>query len=504
MLLIQAFDAANGTSCRGSCCSSTRFRQNSQPAVDLIQRAPGELVLWQEYWSWMTMRRSRPPSACCWSAPAIAWSPPATGRKGLALFEAGDFDLLFLDIFMPGMDGFETMRMVRQQRPQIPIIVISGRPISSEADTAPDFLTMATKLGAISSLQKPFRPADLLAAVTGCLEAARRVSSPPTDRRRCCFLPVMRHSIRSGPAACRAEREGVRTPDMTLTTRLAIAMIALVAIAVSAVGWLSYRNLEQALLPRARDRIETHSRQVATDLEYYAASATGDVAGFRSAAALHGLIRARRAGGIDPVDGVSEKTWRDRLASRLAAELEAKPAYAMFRIIGLDDDGRELVRVDRAGPNETVRIVPEEELQREKRSRLFPGNDPAGPRTNLRLAARSGSPQRTDRGGAQADASRRDADLRRRRQAVRHFHDQCRHAARVRPRPVIGVAGRDDLRRQPAGRLSHSPRSFARIRLVARQAERLESRLPASGVAGWSNARQSRTSCRIRPPGPAG
>jgi PAS domain S-box-containing protein len=149
---------------------------------------------------------------------------------------------------------------------------------------------------------------------------------------------------------------------MTLTTRLAIAMIALVAIAVSAVGWLNYRNLEQALLLRARDRIETHSRQLATDLEYYAASAIGDVAASRSAAALHGLIRARRAGGIDPVDGVSEKTWRDRLASRFAAELEAKPTYAMLRIIGLDDDGRELVRVDRAGPNDTVRIVPEEGL----------------------------------------------------------------------------------------------------------------------------------------------
>ena len=117
---------------------------------------------------------------------------------------------------------------------------------------------------------------------------------------------------------------------MTLTTRLAIAMIALVAIAVSAVGWLSYRNLEQALLLRARDRIETHARQVATDLEYYAASATGDVTGFRTAAALHGLVRARTAGGTDPTDGVSEKVWRDRLASRFAAELEAKPTYAMI------------------------------------------------------------------------------------------------------------------------------------------------------------------------------
>ena len=69
----------------------------------------------------------------------------------------------------------------------------------------------------------------------------------------------MRHSIRFGPVDLPGGAGGRATTDMTLTTRLAIAMIALVAIAVSAVGWLSYRNLEQALLQRARDRIETHS-----------------------------------------------------------------------------------------------------------------------------------------------------------------------------------------------------------------------------------------------------
>src|SRR5205085_10276846 len=96
--------------------------------------------------------------------------------------------------------------------------------------------------------------------------------------------------------AARPGRPGERAKaQMTLTTRLAIAMIALVAIAVTAVGWLSYRSLEQALLLRARDRIETQSRQAAHDLEHYTAGAKGDVAGFRSAAALHGLIRAYRA-----------------------------------------------------------------------------------------------------------------------------------------------------------------------------------------------------------------
>jgi DNA-binding response OmpR family regulator len=36
---------------------------------------------------------------------------------------------------------------------------------------------MATKLGAVCSLQKPFKPADLLAAVAGCLDAAKRPST---------------------------------------------------------------------------------------------------------------------------------------------------------------------------------------------------------------------------------------------------------------------------------------------------------------------------------------
>jgi hypothetical protein len=67
---------------------------------------------------------------------------------------------------------------------------------------------------------------------------------------------------------------------MTLTTRLAVAMILLVAIAVTAVGWLSFRSIQQALLPRFLDRIEAHSRLVATDLQSQVRGARGDIAAF--------------------------------------------------------------------------------------------------------------------------------------------------------------------------------------------------------------------------------
>jgi PAS domain S-box-containing protein len=151
---------------------------------------------------------------------------------------------------------------------------------------------------------------------------------------------------------------------MTLTARLAIAMILLVAIAVSAVGWLSYRSLEHAILPRVLDRIEAHSQLIANDLQSYVRGARADVATFRSLAAANGMMLARINGGIDPVDRIAESTWRERLLTRLVAELRAKPAYVQFRFIGIEDGQREIVRVDRSGPNGAVRAVPDEELQR--------------------------------------------------------------------------------------------------------------------------------------------
>jgi PAS domain S-box-containing protein len=150
---------------------------------------------------------------------------------------------------------------------------------------------------------------------------------------------------------------------VSLSVRLSIAMVALVLLTATAVGLLGYRNLEEAILPRALERVEGHTRLLASELESYARGARSDILGFGSAVALTGIVRARFAGGTDPLDGTSEKTWRDRMAARYAAELASKPAYDQFRVIGAANDGREIVRVDRSGPDRAIRIVPEDELQ---------------------------------------------------------------------------------------------------------------------------------------------
>jgi DNA-binding NtrC family response regulator len=101
----------------------------------------------------------------------------ADGRAGLRKIETENYDLLIVDIFMPGMDGLETIKLVNERRPGMPIIVISGLSFRSISGAQPDFLSMATKLGATRSLQKPFRSQELLSAVEECLD------DPAGDRR---------------------------------------------------------------------------------------------------------------------------------------------------------------------------------------------------------------------------------------------------------------------------------------------------------------------------------
>jgi DNA-binding NtrC family response regulator len=76
------------------------------------------------------------------------------------------------------------MRLILKQRPGIPIIMTSGRPLTPNSTAEPDYLAMATKLGAISALPKPFKPATLLAMVADCLAATEHfvaLPKPPRD-----------------------------------------------------------------------------------------------------------------------------------------------------------------------------------------------------------------------------------------------------------------------------------------------------------------------------------
>jgi CheY-like chemotaxis protein len=93
------------------------------------------------------------------------------GQHAVRILDDGRFDAIVVDIFMPGMDGLETIRALRERSPEVAIVAMSGTKFYEGTASAPDFLLMATKLGANASLRKPFRSRDLVATIESCLAA---------------------------------------------------------------------------------------------------------------------------------------------------------------------------------------------------------------------------------------------------------------------------------------------------------------------------------------------
>jgi CheY-like chemotaxis protein len=100
------------------------------------------------------------------------------GEAGLRALEGTTFDLMIVDIFMPHMRGFESIRIFHERAPTIPLIAMSGYAFANLNSPAPDFLRMALELGASRCLRKPFTPAALLTVINECLaETQSRFSS---------------------------------------------------------------------------------------------------------------------------------------------------------------------------------------------------------------------------------------------------------------------------------------------------------------------------------------
>jgi CheY-like chemotaxis protein len=95
------------------------------------------------------------------------------GVAGLHALEGARFDAMIVDIFMPHMRGFESIRVFHQRAPLVPLIAISGYAFAQHSSPAPDFLRMAIELGATRCLRKPFTPAALIAVVNECLTESR-------------------------------------------------------------------------------------------------------------------------------------------------------------------------------------------------------------------------------------------------------------------------------------------------------------------------------------------
>ena len=80
-----------------------------------------------------------------------------TGDEGLKTALAGDYDLIILDLMLPGMDGFEVCKKIREEK-NIPILMVSAK--KDDIDKI-----RGLGLGADDYMTKPFSPSELVARV---------------------------------------------------------------------------------------------------------------------------------------------------------------------------------------------------------------------------------------------------------------------------------------------------------------------------------------------------
>lgn len=80
------------------------------------------------------------------------------GKEALAVIDGQDLNAVVTDLFMPEMDGIETITALRRKLPGVKVVAMSGRP-------GVDYLTVARELGVTHTLRKPFEIDQLLAAL---------------------------------------------------------------------------------------------------------------------------------------------------------------------------------------------------------------------------------------------------------------------------------------------------------------------------------------------------
>jgi DNA-binding response OmpR family regulator len=100
----------------------------------------------------------------------------ADGLTGLARAREGNFDVIILDVMLPGKNGFDVCRDLRQRAITTPILMLTAR--GQVIDRV-----LGLKLGADDYLCKPFEPLELLARLEALLRRSRSMSSASAAER---------------------------------------------------------------------------------------------------------------------------------------------------------------------------------------------------------------------------------------------------------------------------------------------------------------------------------
>jgi DNA-binding response OmpR family regulator len=100
----------------------------------------------------------------------------ASGEAALTAIDDSTFDLVLLDVVMPGLGGLETLRILREHHSEaaLPVIMVTG------LDAGED-IEMALAIGATDYVSKPYQLADALVRIRSVLARTATIGERPPD-----------------------------------------------------------------------------------------------------------------------------------------------------------------------------------------------------------------------------------------------------------------------------------------------------------------------------------
>jgi two-component system copper resistance phosphate regulon response regulator CusR len=170
------------------------------------------------------------------------------GTNGLELALTGQYDLLILDVMLPGLDGWDVLKEIRKQANAIPVVMLTAR-------DSIEHRVRGLSLGADDYLIKPFAFAELLARVRAVLRR-KTETTPGMLKFADLVIDQRRHKVSRGTAPIELSRKETQLLELLLAHQGEALSRAYIAESVWEMGIDGNSNVVDVNIRRLRAKMD--------------------------------------------------------------------------------------------------------------------------------------------------------------------------------------------------------------------------------------------------------
>lgn len=171
------------------------------------------------------------------------------GIDGLHLAKTGDYDLLVLDVMLPGLNGWEVLKSLRQAGMQVPVLFLTAKDLVEDR-------VKGLELGADDYLVKPFAFSELIARVRTLLRRGKNNIEPTSLRAANLELDLLRHRVSRDGQRIELTAKEFSLLELLMRRQGEVLSRALIASQVWDMNFDSDTNVVEVAVRRLRSKVD--------------------------------------------------------------------------------------------------------------------------------------------------------------------------------------------------------------------------------------------------------